>query len=190
MLAGMTIYASDGTTIETAHAPAPADVDTDGPTPTPEPELAASDPAASETLPAVCADAPLDAELIDAAEPADDGKWQHQSPWEYDWIDYQGDRLAIRVPHQHALTALFQAGQQCSHEFQADLTTKFVKRHIPQESIQRVLERMSDPDDEAYSSVTVGVWGDLLRIIAEIGGKRAVKDAEALAAVQAGKPKA
>lgn len=136
-------------------------------------------------------DEPVEAELVtdvalvDDEKPADDAKWEHQTEWSYDWLDYKGDRLAIRVPHQNALTALFQAGQQCSQEFQANLTAKFVKRHISQESVERVLERMSDPDDNAYVDVVGGVWADLLKIIAQLGSKRAMKDAEALAELQA-----
>lgn len=187
---GMTIYASDGTTIDTAPQPEPAPIETiDEPTPEPDvsPEVVDSP---SESLAAVQSgdpDAIHDAEVVTTEEDGDDA-WVHQSEWPHDWLEYKGDKLAIRVPHQNALTALFQAGQACSPEFQLSLTQKFVKRHLSQESIERVLERMSDPDDEEYSGVN-GVWNDLLKTIVDIGGKRALKDAEALAAVQNGKAK-
>jgi hypothetical protein len=193
---GMSTYASDGTELTDPVVPAaPPVVEQDAAVvvePEPEPEVVVDPEPLPSELRAVGEATVHDAEVVvvDDDPPADDGKWVHQTPWDYDWLDYKGDLLAFRVPHQNALTALFQAGQQCSPEFQADLTQKFVKRHISQESIERVLERMSDPDDEAYTSVTTGVWGDLLKRIAEIGGKRAVKDAEALLAVQSGKAKA
>ncbi|AER47674.1 tail assembly chaperone [Mycobacterium phage Dori] len=194
----MTIYASDGEVIETAPQPAPetasvaasapesepVDVETEEVETTPEPE----------TLPAVRNDDEDSQDEIHDAEvvPADDTdsdepeKWVHQGPWAHDWLEYKGDKIAFRVPHQNALTALYQAGQACSPEFQMELTNKFVKRHLSQESIERVLERMSDPDDKEYAGAEC-VWNDLLRTIVEIGGKRALKDAEALAAVQNGK---
>lgn len=188
---GMTTYASDGTVFTEPTAPASSPVEqaeqVEQHTVVVDPEVDSAD---TESLPAVRDDAPLDAEVVDDEQLAADGKWEHQSEWEYDWLDYKGDKLAIRVPHQNALTALFQATQQCSPEFQMELAAKFVKRHISQESIERVLERMSDPDDEDYSAVDIGVWGDLLGIISRIGGERAAKDAKALAAVQNGKAKA
>jgi hypothetical protein len=178
---GMSTFASDGTEIlDVPVVDVPVAEEPD-----PEPaHVVNGEPVVDEP---VDAELVTDVALVDDEKPADEAKWVHQSEWKYDWLDYKGDKLAIRVPHQNALTALFQAGQQCSPEFQAELTTKFVKRHISQESIERVLERMSDPDDEEYAAVKIGVWGDLLRIIANIGGDRATKDAEALAAVQSGK---
>ncbi|ART68206.1 hypothetical protein BTO20_06070 [Mycobacterium dioxanotrophicus] len=184
---GMSTFASDGTELTSPAVPEPPVVEPDAAVVV-EPEVVESD---SLAVVRDDDDAIHDAEVVVADdEPAADEKWVHQSEWKYDWLDYKGDKLAIRVPHQNALTALFQAGQQCSPEFQADLTQKFVKRHISQESIERVLERMSDPDDEEYAAVEIGVWGDLLRIIAKIGGDRATRDAEALLAVQSGKTKA
>ncbi|ORA38116.1 hypothetical protein BST13_05835 [Mycobacterium aquaticum] len=190
---GMPTYASDGTELTDTVVPAASPVVEQDVAVVvdPEPEVVVEPEPLPSELHAVDEATVHDAEVVVVDdEPAADGKWVHQSEWNYDWLNYNGDMLAFRVPHQNALTALFQAGQQCSPEFQADLTVKFVKRHISQESIERVLERMSDPDDEAYTSVVGGVWGDLLKRIAEIGGKRAVKDAEALLAVQSGKAKA
>ncbi|MHC9292060.1 hypothetical protein ACRCUN_06305 [Mycobacterium sp. LTG2003] len=184
----MTVFASDGTEVTepaepaTTADPAPPAAEPDDVV---EPEVVA----VADALPAVRDDHVHDAEVVNEDEPADDaGEWVHESSWNHDWLEYKGDKLAIRVPHQNALTALFQAGQACTPEFQLKLTQKFVKSHLSQESIERVLERMSDPDDEQYAGVD-GVWNDLLKTIVDIGGKRAIKDAEALAAVQNGKAK-
>ncbi|QRY48158.1 hypothetical protein JVX93_16060 [Mycolicibacterium boenickei] len=186
MLRSMTVYASDGTEI-TAPAEPAAVVEPDPVVPDPvevEPE---SVPADGEV---VDAEVVTDIAVVDADDDHDDETkpWVHDGAWAHDWLDYKGDKLAIRVPQQNALTALYQAAQTCSQEFVMKLTSKFVQRHLSEASIERVLERMSDPDDEQFGSDD-GVWNDLLKTIAEIGGKRAVKNAEALAAVQNGKGK-
>lgn len=184
----MSTFASDGT--EILDVPVVDVPVVEEPDPEPahvvngEPVVAVADPEPTDD--AVDAELVTDVVSVDDA-PAEEAKWEHKTEWSYDWLDYHGDRLAIRVPHQNALTALFQAGEQCSPEFQEGLLKKFVKRHISQESVERVLERMSDPDDEAYTNVVGGTWADLFKIIAGLGRDRAIKDAEAFAELQAGK---
>lgn len=183
----MTTPASDTAVLAPEPPPAPAAAPPIPAAVPAEPEvIAAADP----TTPAVEAAEPAVEPAPDAptdAEPVDE-KWVHTGEWTYDWLDYHGDLLAIRIPHQNALTGMFQA-QACSEGFQVQLMQKFVKRHISRESLERVIERMSDPDDEQYLAVEGGVWNDLLKTISDIGGDRALKDAEALAAVKNGKGK-
>lgn len=197
----MTVHASDGTTTDTTPTPAPQqpapEPAASTPPPAPEPEPAATEPAATEpapepepevvaevvadTLPAVRPDEVVhDAEVVDPA----DEKWEHPADWPYDWLDFKGDMLAYRVPNGAALTALYQAGETCSQEFQNKLINRLVKNHLSQASIERVLERMSDPADTEFASMDV--WNELLRKIIEIGGERAKKEAEALAEVKNG----
>ncbi|MCV7424337.1 hypothetical protein H7K45_27700 [Mycobacterium yunnanensis] len=184
----MTVYASEGSTSSTAPVP---DVPTDEPTidtVTVEEEPAAAEPADPEPAAPSDAEDTIDAEVVTAVDTIpDDDKWTHETDWAYDELDYKGDLLAFRVPASNALTALYQAQGTCSDEFVMKLTNKFVQNHLSQKSIERVLERMSDPDDTEFADS--GVWNDLLSRIAEIGGDRALKDAEALAAVTSGKGK-
>lgn len=180
----MTVYASEGDTLN----PAPAVVE-----PVDEP---ASDLVTPEIIDAtpepVAADVEIhDAEVVTTVDtipaPEDPDKWVHETDWKYDELAYKGDLLAFRVPATNALTALYQAQGTCTDEFVLKLTHKFVKNHLSPKSIERVLERMSDPDDDEFQDN--GVWNDLLSRIAEIGGDRALKDAEELAAVTSGKGK-
>lgn len=157
---------------------APVDVEVEHSEHAPEPPPTA--PPADGVV--VEAEVVTDIAVVDATA-AEAEKWAHKGEWKYDWLQYKGDELAIRVPTQNALTALFQAHESCSPEFQMKLTNKFIKNHLSQETIERVLERCVDPDDEEFSSEDA-VWMDLLQKVAEIGGKRALKDAEALEAVK------
>lgn len=188
----MTSYASDGSVLAaptdtTTPADAPAepvlDVETVDETPAPAPEPA--DPTAIDGE-VVDADTATDVAVID--DEAEVVPWAHEGDWKYDELKYHGDMLAIRVPHLNALNALYQAQATCSEEFVLQLIEKFVKRHLSQKSIERVLERMSDPDDEPFYTGTAG-WNDLLAKISNIGSERALKDAKELAAVKSGKGK-
>lgn len=177
-LPAMTVYTSDDKTTTGTAADDVVDVDAE---PIAEPEGADADE------PVELADV-QDAEVVTDVAVPDPEKWVHPPGWKHDdWLEFHGDVLAIRVPSGAALTALYQAGQNCSPEFQLKLNNKFVQNHLSKESIERVLERMSDPDDEAFKGI--GVWAELLGKIAEIGGERARKDAEALAEVTSGKGK-
>lgn len=184
----MTTFASDGSVITEPTPPAPSPAP-DAPevvdVETIDPEPADTEPDPVEPVPDDVVDAEVLTDLAVIDEPAPDEPWAHQSEWKYDWLDYHGDKLAFRVPNQNALTALYQASKTCTVEFTTQLMEKFVKRHLSQESIERLLERMSDPDDEPFASGDAG-WNDLLTKISQIGGDRALKDAKALAAVQSG----
>lgn len=138
----------------------------------PEPEV---------TAPAAEVAVPTSTEVVD---PDTEEKWTHQSEWKHDWLEFKGDKLGIRVPKGAALQALG-AARHNSLEFQDRLVNLFVAKHLSPETYERVMYRMVDPDDEEF---TTGAWGELISAIAEVGGERAKKEAEALAEVANSKP--
>lgn len=179
----MTTFASDGSTVTPDVAPVVAP--TVAPEPAAEPEVIEPqhvvNSEAVEPTPAAEVAVPTPAEVVD---PAAEEKWTHQSEWSHDWLEFKGDKLGIRVPKGAALQALG-AARHNSLEFQDRLVNLFVAKHLSPETYERVMYRMVDPDDEEF---TTGAWGELISAIAEVGGERAKKEAEALAEVANGKP--
>ena len=187
----MTVSASDGITIVEDSTPTPAPTDSvvvhdhapevNGAEP--EPAVAPSDNP-GENIPGN--DTPTSDDPVPAedAEPAKE-PWVHSPGWKYDWIEYKGDRLAVRVPNGAALASL-NAASSCSDDFQTKLVDQFVAAHISPESYEHVIERMADPDDTEYASVNER--NDLIAAVLELGTERAKAEAEALAeAAKAGK---
>lgn len=172
---GMTTFASDGSTVTPDVAPAVA------PTVAPEPTTPAAEPEVIEQEPTAEVAVPTSTDVVD---PTAEEKWTHESEWSHDWLEFKGDKLAIRVPKGAALQALG-AARHNSLEFQDRLVNLFVAKHLSPETYERVMYRMVDPDDEEF---TTGAWGELISAIAEVGGERAKKEAEALAEVANGKP--
>lgn len=169
----MTTFASDGSTVTPPDVTHQITVEsTPDPSAAPEPEIIA--PAAEVAVPS-------STEVVD---PDAEEKWTHQSEWKHDWLEFKGDKLAIRVPKGAALTAIG-AARHNSLEFQDRLIHLFVAKHVSPETYERVMYRMVDPDDEEF---TTGAWGELISAIAEVGGERAKAEAEALAEVANGKP--
>lgn len=178
----MTTFASDGSTVAPAEQPAGL-ILPDGPVAGAPELITTPEPAESEVIDAPAAEVavPTSSEVVD---PAAEEKWTHQSEWSHDWLEFKGDKLGIRVPKGAALQALG-AARHNSLEFQDRLVNLFVAKHLSPETYERVMYRMVDPDDEEF---TTGAWGELINAIAEVGGERAKKEAEALAEVANGKP--
>lgn len=171
----MTTFASDGSTVTPDVAPVVAPtVAPETPAPPAEPEVIEQEPTAEVAVPTT----------TDVVDPAAEEKWTHESEWSHDWLEFKGDKLGIRVPKGAALQALG-AARHNSLEFQDRLVNLFVAKHLSPETYERVMYRMVDPDDEEF---TTGAWGELINAIAEVGGERAKKEAEALAEVANGKP--
>lgn len=171
----MTTFASDGSTVTPDVAPVVAPtVAHETPAPAAEPEVIEQEPTAEVAVPT----------STDVVDPAAEEKWTHQSEWSHDWLEFKGDKLAIRVPKGAALQALG-AARHNSLEFQDRLVNLFVAKHLSPETYERVMYRMVDPDDEEF---TTGAWGEMISAIAEVGGERARAEAEALVEVANGKP--
>lgn len=142
-----------------------------------------------ETPPAPAVDEPAAADppAEEPAEPAQDAEpdadtWVHKGEWNYDWLDYHGDRLAVRIPNANGCNSIVYA-RSCSIEFQLTLINKFIASHVSTESRERVLSRMADPDDDAFDD-DGGSIDDLLKTLTEIAADRITKEAEALAATR------
>jgi len=77
--------------------------------------------------------------------------------WPYDYLEFEGDKLGIRVPTRQALAAFsLTSSKYVSLGVKNDLTGLFIARHLSPESYGRVFSRLMDPDDDAYSVATVG----------------------------------
>lgn len=77
--------------------------------------------------------------------------------WPYDFLEFQGDKLGIRLPTRQALAAFSLASSKyVSLGVKNDLTGLFIARHLSQESYGRVFSRLMDPDDATYTVETVG----------------------------------
>jgi hypothetical protein len=140
MLLGMTVYASDGTkTTPTEPTPElaeelPLEVVEAEPV-DPEPEK--GDPAAGETLPAV-----LEVDILDGVP-----EWTHQADWDHAWIDFEGDRLAFRVPKPSAVTGFSNSqGKYVPNREKGDHVQLFLRLHLSPESYERVIFRMMHPE--------------------------------------------
>ena len=77
--------------------------------------------------------------------------------WKYDYLEFEGDKLGIRLPTRQALAAFSLASSKyVSMGVKNDLTGLFIARHLSPESYGRVFSRLMDPDDAAYTVETVG----------------------------------
>ncbi|AKF14287.1 tail assembly chaperone [Mycobacterium phage Vincenzo] len=77
--------------------------------------------------------------------------------WKFDFLEFQGDKLGIRLPQRQALAAFSLASSKyVAMGVKNDLTGLFIARHLSPESYGRVFSRLMDPDDAAYTVDTVG----------------------------------
>ena len=77
--------------------------------------------------------------------------------WKFDFLEFQGDKLGIRLPQRQALAAFSLASSKyVAMGVKNDLTGLFIARHLSPESYGRVFSRLMDPDDTAYTVDTVG----------------------------------
>ncbi|ACM42191.1 hypothetical protein SEA_NEOS5_27 [Mycobacterium phage Neos5] len=80
-----------------------------------------------------------------------------KSTWEHDFLEFQGDKLEIRVPQQQALAAYSLAmSPYVPPKVRNDISGMFVVRHLSAESYGVVMSRLMDPDDPDYSVETLG----------------------------------
>lgn len=156
MLCGMTTIASD-----TTHSAPAATVE-----------------APAEPAPASAATVSADTTTEPTAPAETTSGWVDPTDWPYDWIEFMGDRLAIRIPKGAALQALASA-RHCSLDLQDKISHRFLTAHLSPASFEHLLGRMIDPDDE----VSLASFNDLVKQLGELGAERARKEAEELAKV-------
>lgn len=85
--------------------------------------------------------------------------------WPYERLEYKGDNLAIRPAKMQALMAYqLSSGKYITMERQNDASGLFIDKHIGPDSYDRIMERMSDPDDPDYTMTSFGeIMGELVR---------------------------
>lgn len=178
----MTTFASDGTTQTSPDSDRPTEV---GETPTdapvqsepgvtvePDPETRELEVVDAETLPAV----------QDRGGAPPRPAWVHPEGWRYDWLEFKGDKLAVRIPKGAALVGL-EFSRFRGEEAQEQAFGRFIARHVSDETFDRILDRMGDPDDADYDTATLG---ELAGLLGKIAGERLAKDAKALEEVKNG----
>lgn len=80
-----------------------------------------------------------------------------EEKWPYDFLEFKGDKLGIRLPTRQALAAFSLASSKYVNlGVKNDLTGLFIARHLSPESYGRVFSRLMDPDETDYTVDTVG----------------------------------
>lgn len=104
-----------------------------------------------------------------------------EQDWPHDFMDFEGDRLAIRLPDERALTGFaLSVGKYIPAEVQNDMVSLFMNRHMSPDSYGQVMARMMDPDDATYTTRTVGqLFNSIVKAASEVRAEeaKAAKDA-------------
>jgi hypothetical protein len=119
-------------------------------------------------------------ELVEASDNPTDGELD--PGWQYERMEYKGDSLAFRFATMQALMAYqLSSGKFISMEKQNDASGLFIDMHLGPDTYDRILYRMSDPDDAGYDLKSFGeIMAELVkRSIAKIR-----EDREAQAAAE------
>lgn len=130
--------------------------------------LAATSPEAADVVVALYAeDGPLHQPDEEPAEPEAEEAWaEPDTDWPHEWIEFCGDRLAVRKPTQHALAAYsMSASKFVAVETQNNISGGFMYRHMSPASYDRVMDRFTDPDDPDYGEDSLG---DLMQMIVKL----------------------
>lgn len=103
-------------------------------------------PAMHAVQPAAAPESPADEPPIELKpEPG----WQHKGTWDHDWIDFHGDRLAIRIPSDAAREGYsIAAGPGSTGAEQLFYTRLFLQKHLSPESFIRIWDRHMTPGDQ------------------------------------------
>lgn len=101
-----------------------------------------------------------------------------QEQWPHDYLQFEGDRLEVRLPTEQALSAFsISVSKYMPAEVQNDMVGLFISKHLSPESYTHVLARMMDPDEPTYTNKTIGLlMGAVSR--AAIGQRKAAAEAE------------
>lgn len=149
----MTVYASDGTELDDETAPAPAP-EKEAETPMEVVDGEPYDPPNSDVQPPSGASkaglAVVDHDILDGVPP-----FVHEAAWEHEWIDFEGDRLAFRIPRPSAVTGFSNSqSKYVANRDRGDHVQLFLQLHLSPESFNRVIFRMMHPDSD-YSLYTL-----------------------------------
>lgn len=101
-----------------------------------------------------------------------------EQTWSHDFLEFEGDKLEIRLPNEQALSAFsISVSKYMPAEVQNDMVGLFIAKHLSPDSYTHVLARMMDPDDPDYTKKTIGQLMSALSKAA-IEERKAVKAAE------------
>jgi hypothetical protein len=97
----------------------------------------------------------------------DDSKWtEPNKKWPHQWVEFMGDRLAVRKPTMQALAAYsLSASRFVEPQVQNDISGLFIARHMSPDSYARVMDRFMNGDDPDYNEQSVG---ELMRMVVEL----------------------
>lgn len=108
----------------------------------------------ADTLPATSASKPgtalAETNFIDLIP-----EFVHQAPWPYEWIEFEGDKLAFRIPRSSAVTGFSNSqSKYVPNREKGDTVQLFLRLHLSPESYDRVIFRMMHPESD-YSLYTL-----------------------------------
>jgi len=80
-----------------------------------------------------------------------------EQTWSHDLLEFEGDRLEIRLPSEQALSAFSIAvSKYMPADVQNDMVGLFIAQHMSPASYTHVLARMMNPDEPTYTNKTIG----------------------------------
>ena len=90
--------------------------------------------------------------------------------WGHDYLEFKGDKLAVRLPKRKALAAFSLATSRYTPQsVKTDLTNLFIVMHLSSESYGRVMSRLINPDEKDYDVATVGeLFNDIVMASIEV----------------------
>lgn len=136
-------------------------------------QLAEEPPATPAKIDEQPAPATADAAAVAVREQA--GPLAVEAVWPHDFMDFEGDRLEIRLPDERALTGFaLSVGKFIPADVQNDMVSLFMNRHMSPDSYGQVMARMMDPDDDTYTVKTVGqLFNAIVKASADVRAEEA-----------------
>ena len=140
--------------------------------PTPEPAAPEPGPTAPPEQP----------EPEAVSEPEPEPEWvDPDSDWPHQWLDFHGDRLAVRLPQAAQILGLQYAVKTGrSEEYLLERMNKFLTNQIAPASYERLLDRMQDPDGGYGAGITWELINELSKLSSEQVQAETVAAAEAV----------
>ena len=89
----------------------------------------------------------------DDEDDEDQGSKELDPGWPHERIEYAGDNLAVRYAEMKALMAYqLSSGKYITMERQNDASGLFIDQHFGPDTYDRIMFRMTDPDDPDYTT--------------------------------------
>ena len=83
------------------------------------------------------------------SNPLDIAPFVHEEKWAHEWLDFEGDRLAYRIPRPSAVTGFSNSqSKHVSNRERGNATQLFLLLHLSRESYERVMFKMMHPDSD------------------------------------------